>query len=707
MGDNPMKKFVEWLKSPRSDFLFFIILLVLANIAGHNAFLRFDMTAPKSYSLSRSSRELVRNLEQPLSVRVFFDSSLPSPYNSTAQYVKDMLVEYKGAANRNFSVTYMDMSKEKSRQLAGDYGLRQIQIQEVKNNEIGFKQVYMGLVLSYGDGIELLDAVTTSDGFEYKFTSTVSKMVSTADTLAGLASGDNISLTLYLSEPLKSMRISGADQAAEVVENAFRSVNRQNQDRLTFSSVSPSSAEAAALVDKYGLQGIQYKNSYGEYDTAVVGLVLEHGDNFRVLPVYVQNVLFGYALSGLEGLEDTINKSLQSLLSNVQEIGYIVGHNELDVTNERQAANFDKLVSGMYSLVEINLAEEDIPAGMNSIIINGPQTDFSDAELYKIDQFVMRGGNVMFFVDSFLEDKVSGGGYYQMPSYIANDNTLDKLLNAYGVKRNFDIVMDKQCYESSNSQYGKLSMYWVPVLQKNQLARKNVITDNLGYVIMLQNGSIDVSEAEAAKDVSVTVLARSSDESWTETENIMLNPVMLNPPQADELRPYNLAVLLEGRFSSAFDKAPAADDGEGAAQGGDGDSSGILTDSHISSGVLPGKIFVTGSSYITTYQVLDDKGESPIGMFLMNVVDYLNGNADLCAMRTKGLSLNTLTLQNPVLAQIFKYFNQFGLVLIVAVAGLIVWRARTRRRNQIRLRYNPDDRREFSSKREEPVNDGE
>ena len=170
-----MKKILNWLKGPKSDFILFIALLILLNIVSSNLFVRFDLTKPNSYSLSKGSQTLVKNLEQPLSVRVFFDDNLPATYENVAQYVKDILVEYKGAGNKNFTVSYMDMSKKENVKLAQDLGLQQIQIQEVKNNEVGFKQGYMGLVITYGDNIEVLNPITTTDGFEYKLTSKISK----------------------------------------------------------------------------------------------------------------------------------------------------------------------------------------------------------------------------------------------------------------------------------------------------------------------------------------------------------------------------------------------------------------------------------------------------------------------------------------------------------------------------------------------------
>ena len=106
-----MKKIINWLKSPKSDFVLFLFLIVFINLASYNLFARFDLTAPKSYSLSKGSKTVVKNLEQPLSVRAFFDENLPSPYNSVAQYVKDILVEYKGVANKNFSVSFVDTTK--------------------------------------------------------------------------------------------------------------------------------------------------------------------------------------------------------------------------------------------------------------------------------------------------------------------------------------------------------------------------------------------------------------------------------------------------------------------------------------------------------------------------------------------------------------------------------------------------------------------
>ena len=688
-----MKKFINWLKSPSSDFALFIVFLLLLNIVSYNSFFRLDLTEPKSYSLSKPSKQVVKNLQEPLTIRVFFDKNLPTPYNSVAQYVEDLLAEYDGVANKNFSVINMDLSKEESLAMASDYGLSQIQIQEIKNNEVGFKQVYMGLVLSYGDSIETLDSITSTEGFEYKLTTKISKMISTADTLANLKQDEKINVTLYFSPVLKNMGISGCAELEEIVETTFKEVNKQNKDRLDYKVVNPSESETIEFVQKYGIQAIQYK-SENQQKVAALGLVVEYNDDFRVIPVQIERSLFGYVVSGLETIGESINESLQSLMSNVQSIGYVTGHGELSLQDERQALNFNKMVSAHYQIEELNLVENDIPMNMSCIVINGPKADFAEEELYKIDQFIMRGGNVMFFVDSLVEQ---GGSPYQAAEYVPNELNIDKLLNKYGVKRNYDYVMDTNCYTTSSPEYGKVNLYWAPIMQKDSLAKKSVITQNLGYLIFLQNGSLDISGAENNSNLKSTVLVKSSPESWAQSERIMLNPIFMTPPEAGNFAPHNLAVMIEGKFDSAYTEKPefeTSDESAEATESQTKDENQLTTENHLASAKLPGKIFVTGSSYVTTYQILDGQDTSPISMFFLNVIDYLNGNEEVCTMRTKGLGINVLTIKSPALATIAKYFNQFGLVILVAVAGLIVVRTRAKRRKQIREKYNPNDSRQ-------------
>ena len=684
-----MKKIIEWFKSSASDFVLFIIFLVLINFVGSNAYLRMDLTKQQSYSLSKASKTLVKNLDEPLSIRVFFDKNLPAQYSNITQYVEDLLEEYKRAANKNFSVSYMDLSKEEDNTLASNYGLRQVQIKKKKNNEVGVKQTYMGLAISYGDSVELIDPVTSADGFEYKLTSTISKMINTAASLENLKGDDKIQLRVIISNAVKTLRISGVSDLESVVEKTAAEINKKKLDKIEYSVIHPAVDEVAVYTQRYGIQPINYRNSAGVMETGCIGVILEYGEKFVTLPVQIQDVFFNnYAVVGLDDIETTINDSIQNLITKPTQFGYIIGHGELDLATEEGASGFNDALSGLYEIKTLDLTEDDIPASMKSIIINGPKMDMTEEELYKIDQFLMKGGNIMFLVDPFGETTQNNSFYGQTTSYYANQVNIERLLNKYGVSLTKEMVMDEACCETYHNTYGILELYWAPLLQKENLDKKNAITANLGNVIMLMSSPVQVTES---KDVKATVLVQSSEKAWTEQpDGLMLNPLMLEPPEGkDALGKKDLMVLLEGSFNSAFDQAPVSTSDEDGEKG-QGD---YTISSHLSKSSQPGKIIVAGTSAITTPQVFTSDASSGIALLLVNAIDYLNGNEELCKMRSKGVTINVLNTESKAKVTFFQMLNEYGLAIFVLIAGLIVWRLRIKRKAKINRAYNPDDER--------------
>lgn len=700
-----MKKFINYLKSPKSDFFLFVLLLILANLVVSRSYFRIDLTSPKSYSLSKGSEQVVKTLEEPLSVKVFFSDNLNAPYSSVYQYIKDILVEYKSAANDNFSYEFVDLKKPENEKLARTYGLNQIQIQELKNNEVGMKRVWMGIVLLYADRIETLDALTSTDGLEYRITTTISNMVSTTSALSGL-SGD-VKLTLYASKKLADFKIIGFNDMEEEIRKAFNEVNKKNKNRITFASIDPNPAEIPALVEKYGIQSLNWNDPNLGQGTGAVGLVLEYGEKASLFPVKMTHDFFGRnMITGLDDLTAQIEESLKSIVSKSQEIGYITGHGELELNEQSQYGQpsqsvFANLLSDRYTLKEIKLSEEEIPQKYASVIINGPKSSFTDEELYKIDQYVLKGGNLLVFLDPFEEKQANP---YSQPTYTPINTGLEKNLEKFGVSVGKKYVYDLNCFSQSDRQYGKMQFYIAPMMQKNTLDQKSPITKNLGYVIFFQNAPIDISAAKDNSNAKVTVLAKSSKESWTVDSNISPDPRFISvPSDKSTMASENLAVLVEGKFSSAFAGKPAEkpkSDKEDE-KNSDSAANAISSNEHLSKSVQNSKIIVIGSSILggariplfSDAQLLDAEGKQPVSMFVRNAVDYLNGEEDLCTMRTKGLSLNTLTVKSAAASTFAKYFNEIGLVVIVAVCGLLVLLKIKAKKRAIRERYNPNDSR--------------
>ena len=207
---------------------------------------------------------------------------------------------------------------------------------------------------------------------------------------------------------------------------------------------------------------------------------------------------------------------------------------------------------------------------------------------------------------------------------------------------------------------------------------------------MFQNSSINLNLSD---DVKGTVLVKSSDQSWLMKDNIIMHPLYITPVAENERSSYNLAVLAEGKFASQFDKNILEQNKNDVAK----DSLAGGTNNHLAKAVQNGKIFVTGSSVIISPMLIDDSGREPISIFVRNVLDYMNGNEDLCTMRTKGLALNTLKKSSTASIKVAKIINQYGVPLLVIIIGFIVWRMRVEHRKKIRIQYASTDERETMS----------
>lgn len=683
------KRLASWLASPKSDFALLLVVLVLANLVASRAFFRVDLTSRQSFSLSEASRRVVKTLEEPLSIKVFFSSNLPAPYNGVERYLRDLLVEYEGVGKGRFSYRFFDMEKNENKDMAESYGISPVQIQEVKNDEVGVKNAYMGLAIVHGDSVEAVNNIVDAEGLEYRLTTTLAKVIVTNDALSG-ATGP-ITATLYASSSLAAFHIQGWANVDKQVRESIDRVNKKNRGRLQYRFVdSATSAEIDGLGEKYGLQRISWgKQPNGmEAGSGALGIVLEYGDRSRTVPIELTRGLFGgYGLVGLDDLDGRLADGLKGLMSNSLAVGYLTGHGEKDLYDERNgAARFSSLVQDTYELKELNLSKADIPAGITTLVINGPKEKLSELELYRIDQFLMRGGSVLALLDPYLEIGSQGG--YGAPTYVPVKTGLEALMAKYGVKLASNYVLDAECYVARQQGMGDTPLYYVPLIGKKGLAKDHEVTRNLSNVLFLKAGEVTASvpaagtaaAAGAAPERTAVTLVSSSPDSWVVSGNINLMPFAMAEPAKDQRATYPLVVLVEGRFESGFDAAPAQ-----AETGGTGGA--LNAETRLARSVQRGKLIVAGTSELAGPSLLDENGRQPTALFIRNALDYLTGNQELNDMRTKGLSADSLAKTSPALRAAIKTIDMYGLPLIVAAAGLYAWRRRVRRRSKIQAIY--------------------
>jgi len=158
-----------------------------------------------------------------------------------------------------------------------------------------------------------------------------------------------------------------------------------------------------------------------------------------------------YALEQMsEIIENALNNLEYNLLSAMRRltqtskptIAFLQGHGELNPAETMRAR---ALISPYYQIKDVAL-NDSIAAlkDVDGLIIADPQTPFSQKDLYLIDQFVMRGGKLLCFMNtlSLNEDTLNTTG---MTHTTRKNLLLDRLLFDYGIKIKENYVLDANC----------------------------------------------------------------------------------------------------------------------------------------------------------------------------------------------------------------------------------------------------------------------
>jgi ABC-2 type transport system permease protein len=714
--------------------LAYLAVVVLINIAGTTLLLRFDLTKEKVYSISKASRRVVSTLSEPLTINVFFTKNLPAPHNNTERYLRDLLQEYSNYANSYFNYRFYDVSPEEgdiskeakeNQTLARSYGIQPVQLQAIEKDEVKFKKAYMGLVIIHGDLIERIPTVTSIQGLEYRLTMAMQKLNNKISAL--LALKGKIKVRLFFSSSLEQvapyMRLKDLPSLPRKIEKIVKKLNEKHYGKLQFEYLDPSKDEnLKSLVKKYNLMNLKWPALSGgkvEPGEGAIGLVMEHGERVTTIPlIHVLRLpLIGtqYQLADLGRMEERIGENLESLIDINEDLGYLADHGTLDLfgafpgspagqNTAETLRKFQGLMSQNYTLKRVNLKEAPIPDSFNCLVIAGPKENFTDYELFQIDQFLLRGKALAIFLDRFHEvmppqQGTAGHRAAQGPMIAPLDTGLEKLLRHYGLNVRMSYVMDESCYKQKMpAQFGggEQAIYFAPLITDRTINNEPKFMKDIKGLVVLKISPLETDKERVEEMGLKTIrLFSSSERSWEMAGRINLNPMFIRPPRSPaEFKSLPLAYILEGEFTSYFagkeipEKKrergePKGKEPDDEAKNPEVDLSRIERKGQFLTKGKPGKIFLIASSEVLKDNILDAEGRTPNAMFIMNAVDYLNNREDIAIMRSKEQRFNPLVETGAGIKTFVKSFNIVGLPVLVVMFGLLVWFRRHSRKKRI------------------------
>ena len=525
-------------------FAITLAIIVVVNIIGSFIYTRFDLTSEKRYTLSDTSKEILRNLDDYVYFRIYLEGEFPAGFKKLRKETKEMLDEFR-AYSKFIDYDFINPSES--------------------NDPAERTETYKILYQSGLNPTEL--AIQSKDG------------------------------------------------AQQIVIWPGALVSYQNKEMpLDLLDTQVGKSSEAALNNS--AQNLEYK--------------------------------FITAIKDLSQLKKA-------------NVAFIEGHGEL---NENEVYDITQSLSKKYNVSRVAINEQItslnrrtetqdssilINSNYDAIIIAKPTKPFSEKDKFIIDQYIMRGGKVLWLVDPVFATMDSLQSSESTMGNTLNIN-LDDMFFKYGVRLNKNLLLD---YNSAaialrtgqmggQAQIEYFRWYYFPLLNA---ASNNNIVKNINPIKADFVSSIEPVISDS--DVQKIPLLKTSDYTKISPAPVFISLSMLR--QAPDQRMFsqkgqNVAYLLKGQFESLYANRMTSAIMES-------EEIGFRTSSE------PTAMIVVADGDITRNQFHIPKGYPlPLGFdqytqmtygnkdFIENAVSYLVDGEGLIGIRSRELKIRLLDM---------------------------------------------------------------
>lgn len=382
----------------------------------------------------------------------------------------------------------------------------------------------------------------------------------TVNLLENLDKSQSLTVNIYLTGDLNY----GFQRLRGEVDNVLSDFKRYADNNINVNYVYPyqeaSSNEMYQNMTKMGMPGIMLNETdrEGKLSQKVIFpyASITNNKDTKIVPL-LKNIAGNTAEENLnisvESLEYEFIDAIRILnQAESKSVAFIEGHDELSRTSVYDA---EELLSKYYSINRGVIGNDiNILNDFDAVVIAGPLSKYSDAEKYILDQYIMRGGKVLWLVDGafYSHEELAHSGY---SASMKNEVNLDDMLFSYGIRINSDLIQDMQCVStyliSDDSQSTiRVPSYFQPLLMPSPdfPATKNIRDVKAGFA-----SSIDVvnSSPSVKKNILLTTSGKTHLVRVPEPINFDVSDIQ-NQPEYFNQAYVPVAVSLEGKFNSAF-----------------------------------------------------------------------------------------------------------------------------------------------------------
>lgn len=569
-------------KKTYSRLLINVFFLILINVLASLVFFRFDLTSDKRHSLSETSKDLLKNLDDIVYVKVYLEGDFPAGFTRLKNATYDLLNEFRSYSSY-IEYEFIDPSdntqlEERNnlyRQLYEE-GLEPTNLQVQEKNGSSEQIVFPGAIIYY----------------------------------KGKSAAINFLQSQLATHPTLVLNNSIENLEYEFISSIYKVLN-QKKPRIAF-------LEGNGELDKFERSGIQ---------------------------------------DALGTIKGSLSEFYKVESFNIKEF-------ETDSLQKKPSLQRQQQRLNSYA----------------AIMVAKPSDRFNELEKLLLDQYLMQGGKILWFLDgvSMDMDSLKDGRPYALA--LPKDLGLDDMLFKYGVRVNRDLILDVQSdkipvvtgFQGKIPQQSLFPWFYNPLIISKE---KHPISKNIDAIRSSFVSTIDTIKSSS---VSKSIILKTSPFS-----KVVLSPhrvslsLLEQQPQLEQYKSGEkiIGVLLEGSFNSYYENRLTSQ------------KQAILTKSKatsmlvISDGdIIKNHVSKSGNPYLLGYNPFSKEMFKGNNELIINALHYMLGNKKLIEIRTNEFTLRMLDKEKIQKDRFFwQTLNMAMPSLIVVLFGIFwYWNRKTK-----------------------------
>ena len=464
-----------------------------------------------------------------------------------------------------------------------------------------------------------------------------------------------VTLRFYLSQR-ELERVPGIGGYADRVRALLNEYKRLSGGKLALHVIDPEPfSEEEDRAVGYGLRGVPLGLDEGNF---YFGLAATNSvDDEEVIPFF--------ASEREQFLEYDVTKLVHNLTKPKQKIVGLLS----SLPIEGQGPPMQAAMGGMdaqpwmvveqirqlFELRSLHPKLEEIPEDVDVLMLVHPQTLPREA-LYAIDQYVLRGGRVVAFVDPYSETQQPGMAAGFMQPVGSRRSEIDELLSAWGVTLGDDVVADLDlALKVRMEQGGRVLTFDYPVwmnVTPHTFDQDDIVTGNLGNLGFGTPGYLEPAEgATNTFTPLVTTTPRAAQFTTSQVAAVTTDPRDLLDAYTSQDRAYTVVARVSGKVRTAFPDGrplPVSTDEEGNEPAGE-DEAGSEAEpkaEHVSESTEDAQIILVADAdmladrfWVVVEEFLGSRIALPSAAnstLVVNALDNLTGSGDLISVRNRG-----------------------------------------------------------------------